>query len=149
MARIYANSLHTIISPASDPNDPLLIERDESLTRPAILRLAPRSGEPSAIVRFHPILPEWNANIGLGIRGIDESGLLAMQPTRTRAWCLQEHELSHRTIIFSSHQFGWLCEGMQCSEEEFTDISRPLVTAINKSKRTWNKHPSTHLERFL
>lgn len=149
MARVYANSLCTVILPASDPNQPLFIDRDVSLTRPATLQLTTSDGGRSAVVRLHPVLPKWNRKFDLGIEGEDESGLQAKQPTRKRAWCLQEYELSCRTVIFTTHQFVWLCREMQCSEEEFSDMSRPFVAVDNNCSSTGRKLASTNIEQLL
>jgi hypothetical protein len=132
MARIYENSLCTVISPSSDPTKPLFIEREASLVSPAVLQLSPDNGGPSATVRFHPVLPKWRDKSWGGPGRMGESGLQKSQPTRRRAWCLQEYELSCRTITFTTHQFVWICREMQCSEADFSNLSRPLQSAANQ-----------------
>ena len=69
MARIYENSLCTVISPSSDPIKPLFIEREVSLASLAVLQLSPRNGGPSATVRFHPVLPKWKGKSWGGLEG--------------------------------------------------------------------------------
>lgn len=123
MARIYANSVCTVISPSPDPSKALFIERDVSLVSPAVLRLSPRDEGPSATVRLHPVLPNWTAEKAAMEL---EQFLQDRQPTRQRGWCMQEYELSCRTLILTTHQFGWICKQMQCSEEDFAAMSRPL-----------------------
>jgi hypothetical protein len=82
MARIYENSLCTVISPSSDPTKPLFIEREASLVSPAVLQLSPDNGGPSATVRFHPVLPKWRDKSWGGPRlgddpcGIDPGSIL-------------------------------------------------------------------------
>lgn len=138
MARIYENSLCTIIAPSSDPTEPLFIEREATLVRPAVLQLSPLKGGPSAAVRFHPVLPKWKNGTLDSPCESGEPELQGKQPTRKRAWCLQEYELSRRTVTFTTHQFLWACKEMQCSEERFSDLSRPL-SWYGLKKNRWEK----------
>ena len=135
MAHVYQNSLVTVISPAADPEQPLFTKRDELLTRPATLQLTSPNGAVAA-VRFHPVLPRWNCHSMPDMQRQEEPGLQAQQPTRKRAWCLQEYELSRRTITFTTHQFVWICRRMQCSEEEFSGMARPLGMPENNHDET-------------
>jgi hypothetical protein len=149
MASVYTNALFTVVSPASDPTQSLFFKRDSSRTRPAILQLSPRNGDPSATVRLHPVLPKWNVGPGFGIEDMDESGLQANQPTRKRAWCLQEYELSRRTVTFTTHQFAWVCREMQCSEEEFSLMSPTLTTLANDNDNISLPLAMTRIENLL
>ncbi|KAH8807890.1 heterokaryon incompatibility protein-domain-containing protein [Xylogone sp. PMI_703] len=142
MAHIYENALCTIVSPASDPTEPLFIERNPTLTRPATLNLSVNEGGPSLAVRFLPVIPAWIPNFEMDFSHDDGSGLKAKQPTRERAWCLQEFELSRRIVIFTTHQCIWLCREMQCSEEKFSEMSEPLAVAASKQA------PKTHWTGF-
>ncbi|KAK3344506.1 heterokaryon incompatibility protein-domain-containing protein, partial [Lasiosphaeria hispida] len=110
MARVYQNALVTLISPAPDPEESLFSARNEFLTQPACLRL--NSFSRTAVVRFHPVLPHWSYSSVPGTGWQEEPGLEAKLPTRKRAWCLQEYELSCRTIMFTTHQFAWVCRQM-------------------------------------
>ncbi|EXJ68349.1 uncharacterized protein A1O5_08141 [Cladophialophora psammophila CBS 110553] len=123
MADIYANALCTIISPSPDPSKPLFAERDMSLVSPAVLNLSTEDRSRTAAVRFHPVLPNWTAGTN-AMEG--EESLQKSQPTRRRGWCMQEYELSRRALVLTTHQSGWICKQMQCSEEEFSTMSRPL-----------------------
>ena len=145
MAHTYANALCTIISPASDPTQAMFVERDPSLTRPACLQLSSRKGGHSATVRLHPILPKWSIDPMFAI-GSDGPGLRASQPTGKRAWCLQEYELSCRTVIFTSHQIGWACKEMQCSEEDFS-VTSPLPATVSSSSKKVSLNLTVHADQ--
>ena len=132
MARIYKNSLCTIISPSSDPTKPLFIERNPYLVCPAVLQLFTPNWSHSGTVRFHPVLPKWKGNFSGSCEGQNDPGLRESLPTRRRAWCFQEYELSYRTITFTTHQFVWVCKDMQCFEEDFSSFSRPLGELMDR-----------------
>ena len=134
MARIYKNSLCTIISPSPDPTKPLFIERDRYLVSPAVLQLFTRNRSHFGTVRFHPVLPKWKGNFPGSLEGQNDPGLQESLPTRRRAWCFQEYGLSCRTITFTTHQFVWVCKEMQCFEEKFSSFSRPLGELIERRK---------------
>lgn len=143
MARIYKNSLCTIISPSPDPTKPLFIERDPHLVSPAVLQLFTRNRSHSGTVRFHPVLPKWKSSF----EGQNDPELRETLPTRRRAWCFQEYELSCRTIAFTTHQFVWACKEMQCFEEEFSSLSRPLGELMDRrtlAKDRETVHPHIH-----
>ena len=118
MARIYKNSLCTIISPSPDPTKPFFIERDSHLVNPAILQLFTHNQSHSRTVRFHPVLPKWEGKFLGSFEGQNDPGLWESVLTRKWAWCFQEYEVSFRTITITTHQFVWVCKEMQCFEEE-------------------------------
>jgi len=150
MARIYKNSLCTIISPSPDPTKPLFIERDAHLVSPTVLQLFTRNRSHSGTVRFHPVLPKWKGKFPSSYKGQNDPGLRGSLPTRRRAWCFQECELSCRTITFTTHQFVWACKEMQCFEEELSSFSRPLGEPMDR--RTLAKDGETvhpHIRFFV
>ena len=147
MARIYKNSLCTIISPSPDPTKPLFIERDPYLVSPAVLQLFTRNRSHSGTVRFHPVLPKWKGKFSGSFERQNDPGLQESLPTRRRAWCFQEYELSCRTITFTTHQFVWVCKEMQCFEEDFSSFSRPLGEPMDRrtlAKDGETAHPHIH-----
>lgn len=138
MKRIYANAICTVVSPASDPQQALFVERHPLLTRPALLHLQTSDGSSSGVIRFHPVLPKWHVRSASGFLEAGQSDLKASQPTSKRAWCLQEYELSHRVIIFTTHQFVWVCQRMQCSEEEFSATCLPTAAITHQDRKPRN-----------
>ncbi|KIW89934.1 uncharacterized protein Z519_09364 [Cladophialophora bantiana CBS 173.52] len=122
LADIYANALCTIISPSPDPSKPLFAERDMSLVSPAILHSSTEDERLTAAVRFHPVLPNWTAETN-AMEG--EESLQKRQPTRQRGWCMQEDELFRRALVLTTHQSGWVCKQIQCSEEDFSTMPLP------------------------
>jgi hypothetical protein len=132
MKRIYTNAICTVVSPASDPQQHIFVERDPLVTRAARLQLRSSDGSHSAVVKFHPILPKWHVKSSLDFHEVGQSDLKASLPTSKRSWCLQEYELSQRVIMFTTHQFVWVCQGMQCSEEEFSTTSLSTIDTTNQ-----------------
>lgn len=90
MKRIYTNAICTVVSPASDPQQPLFVERDALVTRPARLQLQSSDGSHSAIVNLHPVLPKWYVKTTLNFHEVGQHDLKASLPASKRAWCLQE-----------------------------------------------------------
>jgi hypothetical protein len=138
MKRIYTNAICTVVSPASDPRQPLFVERDPLVTQSARLQLQSLDESHSATVKFHPILPKWHVKTALDFHEIGQSDLKASLPTSKRAWCLQEYELSQRVIMFTTHQIVWVCQGMQCSEEEFSATSLPTANTTYQDSKPRN-----------
>ena len=132
MARIYKNSLCTIISPSPDPTKPLFIERDPYLVSLAVLQLFTRNRSCSGTVRFPPILPKLKGKFLGSFEEQNNPGLRESLLTRGWAWCFQEYKLSCHTTTFAAHQFMWVCKEMQCFEEEFLSFSRPLEELMDR-----------------
>lgn len=150
MDRVCTNAIRTVFSPASDPQQPLFVKKDHLVTLVARLQLRSLDRSRSAIVWFHPVLPKWHVKTALDLPEDGQSDPKANLPTIKRAWCLKEDLLSQRVIMFTTHQFVWVCQGMQCSEEDFSITSLPTAdTTYQDSKpsnTSWIDHVRIRLE---
>ncbi|OCL05864.1 HET-domain-containing protein, partial [Glonium stellatum] len=103
MAEVYSKSLCTLVATSAHSNGGCISLRDSNEVTSATLVLSSQSGSLSRKVTIFPRLP------------IDNE-LVEKAPVSQRAWCLQEQELSTRSVQFTSHQFLWRCKTATTSE---------------------------------
>ncbi len=109
MGQVYSNAFCTLAaSAAANATEGLFTKRDSRKTTPCILSWASESGVSDGVV-IHPFLPYWET-------------ALSSDPLGSRAWTLQEQDLSIRIIHFSKLQLHWECRETASSEH---DIDTP------------------------
>ena len=103
MAEVYSKSLCTLVATSAHSNGGCICPRDPNEVTTATLVLSSQFGSLSGKVTIFPRLPLLNE-------------LIEQSPVSQRAWCLQEQELSTRSVQFTTHQFLWQCKTAHTSE---------------------------------
>jgi hypothetical protein len=139
MGKIYEHAYCTISADsASGSNCPIFKERNVSSSVSALESLKYRPSyidwgpgrEPSSSSTYFPEFHHW-------------SDLIVAEPLSTRAWALQERQLSRRIVHYTSHQILWECVTMNASE--IFPEGLPQTPTKDEVLRTQPIGPSCHI----
>ena len=118
MAEVYSKSLCTLVAASAHSNGGCICPRDPNEVTTATLMLSSQFGSLLRKVTIFPRLPLLNE-------------LIEQAPVSQRAWCLQEQELSTRSVQFTTHQFLWRCKTAHTSEGAIRGAMEGLDGKIN------------------
>ncbi|MCJ1279845.1 hypothetical protein MMC21_007669 [Puttea exsequens] len=141
MGHIYSNAVATIMALEGEHSDMVLIR-------------AKPDGKPRNIFPDSPTLP---TNIGplaqeeQVVRNVQGLRLVAALPAitssvesckwSTRAWTMQEKELSHRAIMFTNHQVYFQCREEIFQEDIVAERSFTAHDTSQSTKSSWSVPP--------
>ncbi|KAF2269633.1 HET-domain-containing protein, partial [Lojkania enalia] len=111
MCDIYSNSVVTISTATSSVHEGCIVARSPEDVVPVKFDLSSSRG---SIYLYPPLPPDRNA--------------VEAAPVSTRAWCLQESEISMRTIQFTTHQWIWTCNQIKCNEVDLIERDSHILS---------------------